>query len=186
MGLGKTSILTPFIFGILGAEGYQVIGMVPKSQFTKNFDDMDDTTRLVFELAGKQFLFSRQDAPKPFTTAVLYQLSQQCRDFFTALENGEYVLSTIESKASLDDKISEVEQSQKKIQEMMDEVKGGGGEDAKKRLESLYRQSTEHQMALDLLYRVKSTFEHVNTRLIIDEADQVARANYSVNSENRR
>lgn len=182
MGLGKTSILIPFIFGVLSAEGYHVIGMVPKSQFTKNFDEMDDTTRLIHELAGKQFLFSRESVPKPFTTVVLNQISQQCCDFFTALEKGDYVLSNIESKASLDDKISEVERSQQLIHETIKGLKEQG-EDSEALVKSLYQQSSEHQIVLDLLYRVKATYEDVNTRLIIDEADQVARANYSVNSE---
>lgn len=180
MGLGKTSILTPFISSILAAEGYNVIVMVPKSQFAKNFDEMDETTRVLFEVAEKQFLFDRQSAPKPFTPVVLQKISQQCHDFFAAL--GGVQLTTIESKASLDDKINEIEESQFFLQENLRELEELGPE-SEKQAKLIYESLTEHQIALDLLYRVKATFEHTNTRLIIDEADQVGRANYAVNSE---
>jgi hypothetical protein len=183
MGLGKTSILVPFALMILNARGFNTIGMVPKALFTSNLKEMDETTRVVFELAGNEFLFSRQDAPYPFSTLVLHQISQKCADFFKAIQNNEYILTTIESKASLDDKINEIERSQVFIQSRIDAIIEENDQTKDMQINALYPKLVEHQMVLDMLYRVKGVFEAENTRLIIDEADSVARANYSVNSE---
>lgn len=183
MGLGKTSIIVPFALMILGAKGHNTIGMVPKALFTTNFDEMDDTTRTVFELSGNQFLFSRQDANFPLNVAALHKLSEKCAGFFKALERGEYILTTIESKASLDNKISELERSQAMIQDKIEILKADEDDDHETEIEPLFQDLVNHQMALDMLYRVKDVFEADRTRLIIDEVDSVAKANYSVNSE---
>lgn len=183
MGLGKTSIIVPFALMILGAKGHNTIGMVPKALFTTNFDEMDDTTRTVFELSGNQFLFSRQDATFPLNSASLHKLSQKCAGFLKALERGEYILTTIESKASLDNKISELERSQSLVQGRIDMLKQDEESDHKAQIEPLFQELVNHQIALDMLYRVKDVFEADRTRLIIDEVDTVAKANYSVNSE---
>ncbi len=177
MGLGKTSILVPFALEILASEGYNAIGMVPKTQFHSNFDEMDEVTQLVFELAGNQLLFSRQDAPQPITTNSLHIIAQKCEGILKALEAGEYVLTTIESKASLDDKITEVEMAHAKLYGQWKKISDPD------QAEAAYLQLMQHQAALDMLYRLKATFEHPNSRLIIDEADSVGRATYSVNSE---
>lgn len=176
MGLGKTSTLLPFALEILGSEGFSPIGIVPRALFNTNFDEMDETTRVVFELCGNQFLFSRQDVLKPFSTLSLQQISHKCLSFFKAFDQGEYVLTTIESKASLDDKIAEIELSQLELISKFEKAK-----DSQRK--ELAINLTEHQTALDLLYRVKGVFEHQYTRIIVDEIDQVARATYSVNSE---
>ena len=183
MGLGKTSIIVPFALMILGAKGHNTIGMVPRALFTTNFDEMDDTTRTVFELSGNQFLFSRQDATFPLNTASLHQLSEKCANFFRSLERGEYILTTIESKASLDNKISELERSQALIQDNIDMLKQDEESDHAEEINLLFPGLVAHQTALDMLYRVKDIFEADRTRLIIDEVDSVAKANYSVNSE---
>ena len=178
MGLGKTSILVPFALEILASEGYNAIGIVPQSQFHSNFDEMDETTRLVFELAGSKPQFSRQDLPQPLTTKSIQSLSEKCKEIFEAFEAGEYILTTIQSKASLDDKITEVEMAHAKLQQQLDDLE----EEAPTR-DPLYTQVMQHQAALDILYRLKDVFELKNSRLIIDEADSVARATYSVNAE---
>lgn len=183
MGLGKTSILLPFALEILISEGHNVMGMVPRALFKTNFDEMDETTRVVFELAGCQFLFSRQDAPQPLSPLVLGQISEKCGDFFRALDNRQFILTTIESKASLDDKIIEVEMSRHTLQSQVDGLKDNKSDEAKLQRASLEQNMLQHNTVLDMLYRVKWTFHNENTRLIIDEADQVGRANYSINSE---
>lgn len=186
MGLGKTSIILPFALQIMAKEGFIPIGMVPKALFSTNFKEMDETTRLAFELSGDQFLFNRQDAPQPFTDLSLHQLSQKCAAFFKAISNGQYILTTIESKASLDDKISEVERSQARIQSQIDRINEDTelrDDEKEEQIKAFIPELNNHQKALDMLYRVKVTFELPNTRIIIDEADQVARANYAVNSE---
>ncbi len=179
MGLGKTSVLLPFALDILASEGLLPIGMVPRALFTMNFQEMDETTRAVFELAGSQFLFTRQSLPKPFTPLSLHKLSQECASFLGALERGEYVLTTIESKASIDNKIIEVERFRDDLLERIAEEQRHGGTAPP----SLTQMVDDIQKALGLLYRVKGTFELPTARLVIDEADQVARANYSVNAE---
>lgn len=181
MGLGKTSVILPFALEILASEGYNPIGMVPKALFGSNFKEMDDTTRLVFELSGNQFLFSREDVPSSLTPASLSHLLQKTKDFLQALENGEFVLTTIESKASLDDKIAEIENSQRDALKKWEdaEKKIGGEAEAQKK----YQDLVNHQTALDALYQIKGVFEAKKTRIVIDEVDQVARANYTVNSE---
>jgi len=182
MGLGKTSVIVPFALEILASERHFPIGMVPKALFDTNFKEMDEATRLVFELAGNQFLFDRQDAPEPFSLSTLHMISQKCSDFFSALKRGEFVLTTIESKASLDDKISELERSQSRVIQEINLLKEEKEiEDTS--IKRLYEKSVRHQIVLDQLIRVKSAFENENTRIIIDEIDQVARASYAVNSE---
>lgn len=182
MGLGKTDVLLPIALDILGAEGKIPIGIVPKALFTTNFGEMDDRTRLIFELAGNQLVFNRQSFQKPYSGLALHHLSQQCRDFLEALSRGEYVLTTIESKASIDNKITEVERSlvilQKKLSSIPKDDKN-----RKKEREALLQEATDHHKALGFLYKVKGVFELPHARLVIDEADQVGRANYSVNAE---
>ena len=180
MGLGKTSILLPFALEILTSEGKTAIGMVPRALFATNFDEMDETTRVTFDLAGHQFLFSRNDSHVPPTQTDLAILSQKCADFFHAIENKEYILTTIESKASLDDKIIELERSQAKAQRAFEETSQSPHDPT---ANQLFDTLVRHQTALNMLYRVKQVFEQENTRLIIDEIDQVARPNYSVNAE---
>ncbi|ADI38071.1 hypothetical protein [Waddlia chondrophila] len=186
MGLGKTSVILPFALMILSAKGYNAIGMVPKALFDTNFDEMDETTRAVFEMAGSRFLFSRQDANFPLDKLSLNELSTKCAEFFDALNREEYILTTIESKASLDNKIIEVERSQAFIQSRINDIKENediSEEDKQKRIEAFYPSLYNHQMALDMLYRVKAVFEAKHTRLIIDEVDSVAKSNKTVNSE---
>lgn len=191
MGLGKTSVLVPFALEILANEGFNPIGMVPKALFKSNFDEMDETTRTVFEMSGNEFLFNRQDALPPFSTATLSQLSNKCHRFFKALENGEYILTTIESKASMDNKISEVEISvlrlDKEKRELVKEISDTRDKEKikvlRESLGSVEKNIANHETVLSMLYRVKAVFEHDNTRLIIDEIDGVAKANYSINSE---
>ncbi|CCB91229.1 putative uncharacterized protein [Waddlia chondrophila 2032/99] len=186
MGLGKTSVILPFALMILSAKGYNAIGMVPKALFDTNFDEMDETTRAVFEMAGSRFLFSRQDANFPLDKLSLNELSTKCAEFFDALNREEYILTTIESKASLDNKIIEVERSQAFIQSRINDIKENEDipeEDKQKRIEAFYPSLYNHQMALDMLYRVKAVFEAKHTRLIIDEVDSVAKSNKTVNSE---
>lgn len=181
MGLGKTSTILPFALEILASEGYIPIGIVPRALFSTNFDEMDETTRAVFELSGNEFLFNRQDAPQPFSTLNLLKLSKKCEGFFSAIDRGEYILTTIESKASLDDKINEVELSQSFLNAQLSRL--GDDLEGEKQRQDLMARLGEHQVVLDLLYRVKATFEAEKTRLVIDEVDQVARPNYAVNSE---
>jgi len=183
MGLGKTSVILPFALMILSARGHNAIGMVPKALFDTNFDEMDETTRSVFEMAGSQFLFSRQDVNLPISKLSLHELSTKCAEFFEALESGEYILTTIESKASLDNKIIEIERSQAFIQERIDDIIEEDPSDKDEQIDALYPQLVEHQMALDMLYSVKAVFEADKTRLIIDEVDSVAKSNKTVNSE---
>ena len=178
MGLGKTSILVPLALEILASEGYNAIGMVPKGQFQNNFEEMDETMRLVFELSGDQLLFSRDDASKPLTTTSLQLLSEKCANALEALAAGEYFLTTIEAKASLDNKITELEAEHAASQERLGKIKPNSAN-----WPPLYQEVMRYQIALDMLYRVKDTFEQANTRLTIDEADSVARATYSVNAE---
>ena len=177
MGLGKTKVLLPFALEILGSKGFNSIGIVPRALFATNFQEMDEQTRVVFELAGSQFLFSRKSLSKPYSSLELHKVSQECRSFLEALERGEYVLTTIESKASLDDKMIEVERALSVLQRQYSQA----SEEKEKR--GLLQKISDHQIALGLLSRVKQTFELENTRIVIDEADQVARADYAVNSE---
>jgi hypothetical protein len=181
MGLGKTTLL-PFALKILNERG-AAIGMVPRALFSTNFEEMDGTSRTIFEEAGCQFLFSRKDSPQPFTMIQLAGISQKCADFFTAIENKQYILTTIESKASMDDKIIEVEMSQSKLQEQINELSGDNSPDAKIKLTALSQTLIQHETVLGMLYKVKGVFHAETTRIVIDEADNVARANYSVNSE---
>jgi hypothetical protein len=190
MGLGKTSVILPFALELLASLGYNAIGMVPKALFDTNFQEMDDTTRLIFELAGNQFLFNRQDAPQPFSIQTLCQITQKCSNFLQAFDRREFLLTTIESKASLDNKLIEIERSLSRVQAEIDEIKKEkranktiDTEESIKQMESLYTILGEHQTALNALYSVKKIFEHEKTRIIIDEVDQVARANYTVNAE---
>lgn len=186
MGLGKTSVILPFALMILSAKGHNAIGMVPKALFDTNFDEMDETTRTVFEMAGSRFQFARQDASLPLNKLSLHVLSSKCEEFFSALDRGEYILTTIESKASLDNKIIEVERSQALIQSRVDAISENEEieeDDKEKQIAPLYALQCDHQMALDMLYRVKAVFEADKTRLIIDEVDSVAKSNKTVNSE---
>jgi len=183
MGLGKTKVLLPFALEILASEGYNVIGMVPKELFTTNFDEMDATTRLIFELAGNRFCFSSNDVPRPFSEASLYQLSQQCADFLRAAAKGEYILTTIESTAALRNKIEEVKASRAQLLKEYGKLSDNNSEELNGQRAGLYGRLVDHQMVLNMLYSVKKLFKHENTRLIVDEGDQVLRPNYSVNSE---
>lgn len=180
MGEGKTSTLIPLALDILAGSGYNAIGMVPQAQFSSNFDEMDETTRLASQLSCTPFLFSRQEASLPLTTLSLYQLSEKCGQFFDSLATQGYILTTIESKASLDNKIAELEKRHKELLLSKDPE----GQEHPERAAELFRQAVQLQMALDMLYRVKGVFEdREKSRLIIDEADLVARATYSVNAE---
>lgn len=179
MGLGKTSVLLPFALDILGSEGFLPIGIVPRALFTTNFQEMDETTRAVFELSGSQFVFSRQSLARPFSFMSLHKFSQECASLLEALERGGYVLTTIESKASIDNKIIEVERFRDDVVEQIKMVQDSGKEVPASMIQKL----EDLEKALGLLYRIKSTFELPTARLVIDEADQVARAHYSVNAE---
>src|SRR5690606_32328787 len=132
----------------------------PRALFDTNFQEMDETTRAVFELSGNQFLFTRQDAPQPFSTPALHMITQKCGDFLAALGRGEFVLTTIESKGSLDDKINEVERAQKRIEEEIRELQGSTKDEEVKRFKAGYQSLVEHQIALDALYRVRAAFSH--------------------------
>jgi len=194
MGAGKTDVLLPILLDCMPELGYNPIGMVPKALLTQNFSEMDENTRILFELSGNLFEFSRRDAVEPLTDSTLLRLTDKCLNLVRAAENGEYVLTTIEAKASLDDKIEEIERSTHSLQhqykqakERLSQAQADNDTDeiqrAKKEVAALVAKLVTYEQCLDVLYATKAIFSDKKSILIIDEADSVAKANFSVNAE---
>ena len=189
MGLGKTSILFPFALEILRQQGNIPIGIVPQALFQTNFDELDPVSRTSFELSGCRFLLSRRDGKVPLTMGGLIQFSSICESFLSALAQREYVLTTIESKATLDDKLIEFEQALQEangclahLQEKQD-LSEGERKQNDQSIAKVLEEISLIQKALQIGYKVKDIFEEEKARVLVDEADTVLRASYSVNFE---
>lgn len=195
MGAGKTDVLLPILLDVIPELGINPIGMVPKALLTQNFSEMDENTRLLFELSGNLFEFSRKDAPEPITDSTLLRLTEKCLNFVRAAESREYVLTTIEAKASLDDKIEELDRSVQTLHLrhtiLSDKIKNAEAEEKKaeeiaplvKELQTVMNRIVKSEQCLDVLYSTRNIFSDTKSLLIIDEADSVAKANFAVNAE---
>ncbi|MFA6914971.1 MAG: hypothetical protein WC222_01115 [Parachlamydiales bacterium] len=180
MGAGKTSTLMPFLLGILLQMGHNVVGVLPREQFGADMKQLDETTRSILQYAGQEFLFARDQLKLPISEATLAVLSQRCASFLeSCATQDKYILTTAESKASLDDKIAELEIQQAKL---LDKVKNLKPKDEDKKSE-LFNQIKRTESALGMLYRVQGVFENPMTRVLTDEIDYILRSNYSVNAE---
>lgn len=181
MGAGKTSTLMPFLLAISLQMGHNVIGVLPREQFDADMKKLDETTRCILEYAAQEFLFSRDNLKLPINDASLAIVAQKCAAFLDACANNKkYNLTTAESKASLDDKIAEIEIHLERLLESANAL--DPDKDSEKRNE-LFSQITKTQIALEMLLQVQGVFENKMTKVLTDEIDYILRSNYSINAE---
>lgn len=181
MGSGKTSTLMPFLLAIFLQMGHNVIGVLPRPQFGADMKQLDETTRNMMQYAGQEFIFNRDQLKIPVSQASLAILSQSCQSFLeSCATHSKYILTTAESKASLDDKIGELETVLSMY--VNNALRKEPPVDDKKKQE-LSALISRTEAALEMLYKMQEVFENPNTRVLTDEIDYILRSNYSVNAE---
>ncbi|SCA63978.1 hypothetical protein SCG7086_BL_00060, partial [Chlamydiales bacterium SCGC AG-110-P3] len=177
MGLGKTSTIFPLILEILPLKGKFPIGMVPKELFATNREELDETTRMLFDLSGTALHFSRDMLSREPKTHEIEALLEKVTTLQKARLDGEYILMTVESKCSIANKIIELRSTQSKLAARI------VGLPDKEPADGLLKQYYDLQTCIDGLKKMEGIIESTETQVVIDEMDRVANAVNAVNSE---
>lgn len=96
MGLGKTSYIFPLVLMLLAEEGFLPCGLVKRELLNQNLDSLDRTTRSLIEQAAITFSC---DINKDSTYETI---AEEYLRLLKAKEEKGYILTTVESVASLD------------------------------------------------------------------------------------